>query len=302
MAGIYLKLKELTDTISEEIKNEVININKKICIASVIAGDDPSCISYLKGMKKKADKLGMDIDIIQLEENINKEDFLSKIEELNKNQKYSGLIVQIPLPKQIDLHSVALKLDHKKDIDGITPFNQGLLFNGNPFLVPATALAVDLSLKFISKKFDFPLMGKNAVIIGRSITVGKPTALLFLQNNITPTIVHTKTKDTANISLNADIVVASCGVPEFIKEEWIKKDAVVLDVGIHAINECSLEGEDSCRLSGDVDQKSALKKAKILTAVPGGIGNVTSVLIFANAVKSWYKINKDKDFKFKFEI
>ena len=249
-------------------------------------------------MKKRAENLGIDLDIIQLDKKINEKTFLTKIEKYNKNKKYSGIIIQVPIPEQIDFHEVALQIDHKKDIDCINPYNQGLLFCGKPFIIPATALAVDLSLKFISDEYSIPLKGKSAVIIGRSLTVGKPIYHLLLQRNITPTTVHTKTINTQKIASEADIVIAACGIPELITDKWIKKNAIVIDVGIHSI-ECDIEKK--YKLCGDIDKNSVLKKASILTAVPGGIGAVTSVLIFANVVKSWYKINHNKEFYFNFE-
>jgi methylenetetrahydrofolate dehydrogenase (NADP+) / methenyltetrahydrofolate cyclohydrolase len=300
LPGIYLKLTDLAEKISGEIKEAAASLNTKIRIASLIANDDQSCISYLKGIRNRAEKLGMQADIIQLDSSISEKDFLKKIDELNKDPKYSGIIIQVPIPKHIDFNPVASALDHKKDIDCITPYNMGLLFSGLPFIVPATALAVDISLKHIARTNNFELSGKNAVIIGRSLTVGKPTIFLFLKNNITPTVVHTKTIDTAKIVSGADIVVASCGVPKLVTDKWIKDGAVVLDVGIHSINVCDLDGE-KCQLCGDVDPTAVLGKASILTAVPGGIGSVTSVLLFANAVKCWYKLNRNEEFSFGFE-
>ena len=297
MKSIYLKLKELADIISDKIISEIAKLPQKIKIASIILGDDPSCMSYLSGMKKKGEKLGIDVDIIQFDTKIEEKKLLKEIENYNKNKKYSGIIIQVPLPKQIAPHNVALAIDYKKDIDGIHPLNQGLLFCNKPFLIPATALAVDLSLKYISEKYSFSLKGKNAVIMGRSLTVGKPLFHLLLNKNITPTIVHTKTQNTQKITSNADIVIVACGIPELITGKWIKKGSIVIDVGIHCVE---FNNEKGYKICGDINADSVIKKAFILTAVPGGIGSITSVLIFANAIKSWYMTNQDKEFCFNF--
>lgn len=297
MKSIYLKLNNLAELISDEIIKETKKIGS-IKVASIILGNDPASLSYLNGMKKKAAKLGFDFEIIQYDKKIKEDNFLNEIMRINKNKKYSGIIVQVPIPKQINFHKLALTIDYKKDIDGINPLNQGLLFAGKPFMIPATAFAVSVTLDYVAKNYDIKLAGMNAAIIGRSLTVGRPVIHLLLNKNITPTIIHTKTIDTDKITSNKDIVIASCGVPELINAKWIKKNAVVIDVGIHSIN---ADNEKGYKLCGDVDAESVLKKASILTAVPGGIGTVTSTLVFANTIKSWYKINKDKKLTFSFE-
>jgi methylenetetrahydrofolate dehydrogenase (NADP+) / methenyltetrahydrofolate cyclohydrolase len=297
MENIYLKLNELSDIISNEIKEKILKLDKTIKSACVIIGNDPASLSYLKGMQKKAKNLGMEIEIIELASDINEEDFLKKIENLNLDNNYSGIIVQVPLPKSFDFFKLATTIDYKKDIDGINPLNQGRLAFGKSFMIPATAWAVDITLRFIEDKFGFKLAGKNAVVVGRSLTVGKPAFQLLLQRNITPTMTHTKTIDVDNISSTKDIVVACCGIPELIEDFWIKEGSVVIDVGIH-----SLENEDKTyRLCGDVKSQSALKKASIVTAVPGGIGSITSTLLYANVLKGYYKINFNEEIKFNFE-
>ncbi|HOV14172.1 MAG TPA: bifunctional 5,10-methylene-tetrahydrofolate dehydrogenase/5,10-methylene-tetrahydrofolate cyclohydrolase, partial [Spirochaetota bacterium] len=186
----------------------------------------------------------------------------------------------------------------KKDLDGISYINQGMLFSGHPFLIPATAWACDITLQHIEKEYSYPLKGKNAVIIGRSLTVGKPAFHLLLQRDITPSIIHTKSVDKEMITKNADIIIATCGVPEIVTASWLKENSVVLDVGIHCI-ECNVN--KTFKLCGDVNANSALHKAMIVTAVPGGIGVVTSSLLFANALKSYYKTVNDKTIDFEFQ-
>lgn len=293
-----LKLKNLTEIIVSEIKEKIRNIESNIKLASIILGNNNSSLSYLKGMKKNAQKIGLDFEILEYSENITEEQFLKELEQLNQNNEYSGIIIQVPLPKQINFNKVAEKIDYKKDIDAISPYNQGRLFSGKPFLIPATAQAVDITLKFIETNYSYQLKGKNAVIMGRSLTVGKPAFHLLLQRNITPTIVHTKTEKTEEITKKADILVAACGIPELVKKNWIKENSIVIDVGIHYKEDNSAKGYKIC---GDVDTVSVLNSASIVTAVPGGIGSITSSLAFANCVKCWYKINKNEELHFNFE-
>jgi methylenetetrahydrofolate dehydrogenase (NADP+) / methenyltetrahydrofolate cyclohydrolase len=296
LENIYLKLNELAEIISIEIKEKSSGLKSGIKIASIIIGNDPASISYLRGMQKKALKLGMHVEIFELPENTGEHEFLEKIRILNNDNTFSGIIVQVPLPKKIDPFLLAETIDFRKDLDGINPLNQGRLFSGKPFMIPATAWAVDLTLKYIEKKYDFKLQGKNAVIIGRSLTVGKPVFHLLLQRNITPTVVHTKTVSVQEITSKADILVACCGMPEMVKDTWIRENAVIIDVGIHSI-ECDDKTE---RLCGDVKSDSVLKKASIVTAVPGGIGSLTSTLVFANALKGYFKISFKEEINFNF--
>ena len=293
-----LKLKELADSISVEIKNEVQKISSEIKIASIIVGDDPASLSYLTGMKKRAEKLGIGLEIIQYN-NIAEKELLEKIDKINRDSSFSGLIVQVPLPKHINSQKVAECIDWQKDLDGISPYNIGLLFRNVPFIIPATAQAVDITLDFIAKNYNVILQGKNTAIIGRSLTVGKPLISLLLSKNITPTILHTKTIEPQDITKKMDIIIAACGVPEFINDRWIGEGAIVVDVGIHSLDDP--DNDKGYRLCGDVHAESVRQKASILTAVPGGIGSVTSTLVFANAVKSFYLIENNCKFKFSFE-
>jgi methylenetetrahydrofolate dehydrogenase (NADP+)/methenyltetrahydrofolate cyclohydrolase len=296
--NIYLELKDLANKISEELSIEINKIKSKIKIASIIIGNDPASLSYLAGMKKKCEKLSIDLEIIQMDNETEENVLLEKINLLNNDNDYAGIIVQVPLPKNFNFHEIACKIDYKKDLDGINPLNEGLLFAGKPFIIPATAWAVYLTLKYVNNILLFNPSGKTACIIGRSLTVGKPLIHLLLSMNLTVTTIHSKSIHPQLISSQSDILIAACGVPEFIDASWIKQGAIVIDVGIHSIDDNSQKGYKLC---GDINQASVLKKSKLLTAVPGGIGSVTSTLICANAIKSYYKINKNIDFKFKFE-
>lgn len=297
MSGNLIKLKSLAEEISSEVKTLVKQADSHIKMVCVIVGSDPSSLSYMKGIQKRANKLGLELDILELERDINEHDFYDRIVKLNKMNEYVGIIIQMPLPPHIDKYKLSRLLDYKKDIDGITPYNQGRLFAGRPFLIPATAWAVDLALGYVSDEFDYVLQGKTAVVIGRSLTVGRPVFHLLLERNMTPTVVHTKTIDIKDEIKRHDIVVACCGVPEYVTKDIIKEDSLIIDVGIHCVD------DESCdtRLCGDVKADAVLDKALGVTAVPGGIGVVTSALLFANLVKCWYKINRNEEVIFEFE-
>lgn len=296
-----LKLKPLSDKILQEVAGKIEEAGEQITLVSIIVGKDPSAVSYLRSMKKNANKIGMDVEIVEYDSDISAQDFFKEIQKYNNDQATAGVIIQMPLPKHLDFAAICETLDHTKDADGITPYNQGRLFAGNPFIIPATAQAVELSLRYIEDTYSFPLQGKNAVIVGRSNTVGKPAFHLLLRRNITPTVVHTRSVDVEKITSAADIVVATCGVPENVTDVWLKEGAVVIDVGIHYVS-CSIEeNQGGFKLCGDVHNESALTKASIVTAVPGGVGPVTTGIIFANAVKGWYKNHKNEEISFDFE-
>ncbi len=291
MDTIFLKLNNLADTISSEIKKIVKDNKIYLSVTVILFGYSDDSYSYVNGMKKRASNLGIELDIVSLDDNVSEEELIKNIERVNRNENTYGLILQNPIPKHINLNKLKDLIDYKKDIDGITSYNQGRLFNKTPFMIPATAWAVDISLLFISQSFDTPLPGLNATIVGRSVTVGLPTFHLLLKRDITPTIVHTKTENIKNITSKADIVVACCGIPKYIDDTFIREGSIVIDVGIHYLDN---------KVVGDANNDN-ITKASIVTAVPGGIGSITNLLIFANAIKSFFSINKNIEYIFQFE-
>jgi len=295
--GIYKKLNDLTDSIISEVKYKTEKIDVPFKTTCIVADSDPSNISYVKGIQKKAFLAGINIEVINLSPEIKNDEFLQVITNLNNDPSCFGIIIQNPIPVHLDKFRIFELIDYRKDLDGVTFFNQGRLFFGKPFIIPATAWAVDISLRYIAKMLNISLTGKNAVIAGRSVTVGKPALHLLLKNNLTCTVVHTATVDTPSISKNADIIVACCGVPELIDRNWVKNDAIVIDVGIHYKDDGSGKG----KLCGDVKSDDVIDTLSLLTAVPGGIGSVTSALLFANALKSFFKIRYNEEIVFDFE-
>lgn len=298
MGGEIVKLKFIAEEIQQEVARRVALLKDKVKLTCLVVGENPAAASYLNGMQRNSEKLGIQMEIHQLTEQSSEEELIHKIVQLNREEECSGIILQLPLPQQINYAVVSKFLDYRKDLDGVTPFNQGLLFSGKPFLIPATAWAVDLTLGKIMREKNKDLKGARVVIIGRSVTVGKPVFHLLLRRNMTPTIIHTKTLEAQEISSEADVVVACCGVAEMVTQTWIREEAIVIDVGINTKE----NAEGKIVLCGDVDAKDAVEKASVVTAVPGGIGSVTSALLFANCLKSWYKIHKNEEIRFDFEV
>lgn len=296
LPGDIIKLKYIAEEIQKEIAEKVAMLGDEIKMACVVIGGDPASMSYINGIKKNSEKLGIKTDIISFPEEITEKELAEKILEIDHNDEYSGVILQMPLPRHIDRYTIAKLIDYRKDIDGVSPFNQGLLFNGKPFMIPATAWAVDITLMKLARERGIELAGKRAAILGRSVTVGKPVLHLLLKRDITPIITHTKTLHTEELTSECDIVVACCGVAEIVENSWIREGAMVIDVGIN----CKT---DECKTTvcGDVNAADVAENALLVTAVPGGIGSVTSALLYANCLKGYYRIHKNEEITFNFE-
>jgi len=296
---IILKLTEYSDVIKSELKDILTRIDKKLKITAINAGEDSSYLSYLNGLKKSASLVGIELDILNIYENdkdIFKKRLLETLEKINSDKDNYGTIVGLPLPHNIDSTILSLNLDYKKDIDGISYYNAGRLFYGNPFIVPATPWAVFQTLILIEKKYGYDFSGKNCIIIGRSNSVGKPLIPLLLKKNLTVTTIHTKTKEPEKISREKDLIIACCGVKRLINNDWVKEGAIVIDVGIHCYEE-----DNKIKICGDVDSETILNKAYLITPVPNGIGSLTNTLLLANCIKSYFLIEKNLEYKFSFE-
>ncbi len=258
----------------------LIDINKKIKeskekpgLAIVLVGNNPASEIYVNFKEKKAKEVGLHFERHNLDENASQNELLKLIDSLNQNRKIHGMIVQLPLPKHIDEKLIVDSILPHKDADGFTPVNLGNLVNDDNRLVPATARACLELIKSTGEKID----GKNAVVVGRSTIVGKPTALLLLQENATVTICHSKTKNLGEHIRNADILVVAVGRPKLIKKEMVKKDAIVIDVGINR----TLSG-----ICGDVDFENVKEVAGYITPVPGGVGPMTIAMLLDNTLKA----------------
>jgi len=242
----------------------------------ILIGEDPASKIYVKNKEKFAKEIGINSEVIRYPENVEEKVVLNKIEELNNDKKVSGILVQLPLPKHIDKRKVIETILPGKDVDGFHPINVGNLSSGYDSSIPCTPLGCYLLLKKVEKN----LSGKHAVMIGRSNLNGKPMTQLLLKENCTVTITHSKTKDLKAECSRADIIIAAVGRPKLVKGDWVKKGAIVIDVGINKTDK---------GLVGDVDFEEVSKIAKAITPVPGGVGPMTIACLLNNTVECFKK-------------
>jgi len=272
---ILIDGKKIAAELREELKKEVSNLkdkhNKVPGLTVILIGDLKPSQIYVRNKEKSAKEVGLKSEILKYPDSVEEKVILDKIEELNKDNTVSGILVQLPLPKHIDKQKVIETITPSKDVDGFHPINVGNLSSGYQSSVPCTPFGCYLLIK----KIEPNLSGKKAVIIGRSNLNGKPMTQLLLKENCTVTITHSKTIDLKNECLKADIIVAAVGIPELVKGDWVKKDAIVIDVGIN---------ETGKGIVGDVAFDEASKNAKALTPVPGGVGPMTIACLLKNTI------------------
>ena len=242
----------------------------------ILVGEDVPSQIYVKNKEKSANEVGIKSEVVRYPEKVEEKVVLDKIKELNDNNEISGILVQLPLPKHIDKRKVIETINPGKDVDGFHPMNVGNLSSGYESSIPCTPLGCYLLIKNIEKNLN----GKHAVIIGRSNLNGKPMAQLLLKENCTVTIAHSKTKDLKAECARADIIIAAVGRPKLVKADWVKKDAIVIDVGIN---------KTDSGLVGDVDFDEVSKVAKAITPVPGGVGPMTIACLLNNTVECFKK-------------
>jgi len=269
--------KAIAAKIRKELTAEVAGLKAKGVIpglAVVLVGEDPASKVYVS-MKEKA---CTDIGIFSAEHKLSVEtsevELLALIARLNADPKIHGILVQLPLPKQINTEKVLEAISPDKDVDGFHPYNVGRLMVGKPTFQPCTPYGVMVMLK----ETGFDLAGKSVVVVGRSNIVGKPVAMMCLQQHATVTICHSRTKNLADVVRSADVVIAAVGVPEMIKGDWIREGAVVIDVGVNRVGEK--------KLVGDVEFTAAAERAAAITPVPGGVGPMTITMLLYNTVES----------------
>jgi len=268
--------KKEAEIIRSEIKKEIAEIksktNKTPSLTVILIGDFAPSKIYVRNKEKNALEVGINSQIIKYPSNISEEEVLLKIQELNNNKDISGILVQLPLPDQINKEKIINAIHPSKDVDGFNPINVGNLSSGYKSIVPCTPLGCLLLIKKVEKN----LSGKHAVIIGRSNLNGKPMAQLLLKENCTVTIVHSKTKNLQQECLRADILVAAVGVPNLIRKNWVKNNAIVIDVGINKVGE---------KIVGDVKFDELRDKTKAITPVPGGVGPMTIACLLKNTLE-----------------
>ncbi|MTI16330.1 bifunctional methylenetetrahydrofolate dehydrogenase/methenyltetrahydrofolate cyclohydrolase FolD [Rhodobacteraceae bacterium RKSG542] len=272
----------VTDEISARAQRLEQEAGVKPGLAVVLVGEDPASQVYVKSKGRMAEKCGFNSIQHTLPVETSEEDVLRLVGELNNDSAVHGILVQLPLPKHIDEGKVLQLIKPEKDVDGFHPVNVGLLGAGQTdrALVPCTPAG---SVLLAKRALGADLSGKNAVVIGRSNIVGKPVAQLLLQENCTVTIAHSRTVDLPGVVRGADIVVAAVGRPNFVKGDWIKEGATVIDVGINRIP-APEKGEGKTRLVGDVDYAEAVERAGAITPVPGGVGPMTIAMLMANTL------------------
>ncbi len=273
---ILIDGKKAAAELREELKIEVSELkskyNKIPGLTVMLIGDLAPSQIYVRNKEKSANEVGLKSEVIRYPDSVEEKTVLNKIDELNKDESVSGILVQLPLPKHIDKQKVIETILPSKDVDGFHPMNVGNLSSGYESSIPCTPLGCYLLIKKIEKN----LSGKKAVIVGRSNLNGKPMTQLLLKENCTVTITHSKTKDLKAECLEADIIVAAVGMPELVKGDWVKKDAIVIDVGINKTDK---------GIVGDVAFNEVSKVAKALTPVPGGVGPMTIACLLKNTIE-----------------
>lgn len=261
----------LAARLREELKGDVAELGR-VGLATVLVGDDPASEIYIRLKHKAAQEVGIEPIDHRLASTTAEDELVELVEELNENDEVDGILVQTPLPEQIDEARVMRAIDPMKDVDGLHPFSAGQLYLGRQTLVPATPLGV----MHLLDEYRIPIAGQRAVVVGRSTLVGKPVALLLLQANATVTICHSRTEDLARHTLDADILVAAVGLPGVITADMVKQGATVVDVGITRTD---------AGVRGDVEADVA-EVAAFLTPVPGGVGPMTIAALLGNAVRA----------------
>ena len=279
---ILIDGKKIAAELREELKKEVSEIkskyNKVPGLTVILIGDMAPSQIYVRMKEKAANEVGLKSEVIRYPGEVEEKTVLDKIDELNKEDSVSGILVQLPLPKHIDKQKVIEKILPRKDVDGFHPMNVGNLSSGYESSIPCTPLGCYLLIK----KIEPNLNGKKAVIVGRSNLNGKPMTQLLLKENCTVTITHSKTKDLKGECLKGDILVAAVGMPELVKGDWVKKDAIVIDVGINKTEK---------GIVGDVAFDEVSKVAKALTPVPGGVGPMTIACLLKNTIECFKRSN-----------
>ncbi len=271
--------KEAAREIIDSIKARKQSANVKPGLAVILVGEDPASSVYVKNKSNRAEECGFLSRQYNLHADTTEREVLDLIEKLNQDNDIDGILVQLPLPEQIDPHKVIQSIAPEKDVDGFHYLNAGRLMTGDTeeALLPCTPAG---SLYLIKKALGDNLNGKHAVVIGRSNIVGKPMASLLLKENCTVTLIHSRTKRPEELCRQADIVVAAVGIPELVTEDWIKPGAVVIDVGINRIT----KEDGSTRLVGDVNYADVYPKAAAITPVPGGVGPMTISMLMQNTL------------------
>lgn len=273
---------QIKDEIAQEVKKMKANGEKVPHLAAVIVGNDGASLTYVASKVRACERIGFESTLVKMSNTTSEVELLDKIEELNDNDDIDGFIVQLPLPPQIDTQKVLMAVDPNKDVDGFHPMNFGKMALDMSTFIPATPFGI---LELI-ERYGVETQGKHTVVIGRSHIVGRPMSILMgrkgFPGNSTVTLTHSRTKNIADITRQADIIISALGVPNFLKAEMVKEGVVVIDVGITRVpDESSPKGYV---ITGDVDFENVSKKASYITPVPGGVGPMTIAMLLKNTL------------------
>jgi methylenetetrahydrofolate dehydrogenase (NADP+)/methenyltetrahydrofolate cyclohydrolase len=290
---ILLDGKKTAADIKEEIALEVVNFKKQgkktPHLAAIIVGDNGASITYVNAKVKACERVGFESTLIRLAEDISEKELLNEIERLNVDKNIDGFIVQLPLPNHIDEQKVLMAVDPKKDVDGFHPTNVGKMALNLPTFISATPFGI---LELL-ERYNVRTSGKHVVVLGRSHIVGSPMSILLSQKrtvgNATVTMCHSRTKNLKEITLQADIIIAAIGIPEFLKADMVKDGVTVIDVGITRLKDASKK--NGFKLVGDVAFEEVSKKSEFITPVPGGVGPMTIAMLLKNTLLACERVN-----------
>lgn len=275
MTAQLINGKQTASDIEEKLKQTIADFPSAPQLAIILVGNDEPSLIYVRNKQKAAAKIGLLSQLYHLDENISETELLKIIQQLNEDGSVNGIIVQLPLPKHLNTNRIINAISPLKDVDGFHPYNTGLLQNNEkPYFIAATPLGIMKLIKTIVPE----LTGKNVVLIGASLIVGRPLATLLLNQNCTVTITHAQTQNIKELTSKADILVAACGVAKLVKADWIKENSILIDVGIN---------RDNGKLCGDIDFDDVKNKALAITPVPGGVGPMTIAMLLSNTVDAY---------------
>lgn len=269
--------KELAKNIRQELKIENDKLKEKginAKLAVILVGDDNASKVYIKNKSKACNDVGIEFEEILLDSNTTMDKLLNVIENLNLREDINGILLQSPIPKELNIQEAFEKIDYRKDVDGFNPINVGKLMIGQDGFIPCTPYGIVRMLE----EYNIPVEGKNAVVIGRSNIVGKPLSQCLLNKNATVTVCHSRTRDIQNVTKNADILISAVGKINMVTEDMVKDGAVVIDVGMNR--------KENGKLAGDVDFENVKEKTSYITPVPGGVGPMTIAMLMNNVIKA----------------
>lgn len=269
--------KDLAKNIRQELKKENDKLKEKginAKLAVILVGNDNASKVYIKNKSKACNDVGIEFEEILLDSNTTMDKLLNVIENLNLREDINGILLQSPIPKELNIQEAFEKIDYRKDVDGFNPINVGKLMIGQDGFIPCTPYGIVRMLE----EYDIPVEGKNAVVIGRSNIVGKPLSQCLLNKNATVTVCHSRTRDIQNVTKNADILISAVGKLNMVTEDMVKDGAVVIDVGMNR--------KENGKLAGDVDFENVKEKTSYITPVPGGVGPMTIAMLMNNVIKA----------------